>query len=212
MQVAPGMVSPNHTLYIRGLDEKISKNQLRHLLYCLFSTFGQVLDVVALKTIRMRGQAFIVFGDIQEATTALRSLQGFPFLDKPLSIAFAKTRSHVLNVIQGSFKAPLKRSAEELETSRKKSKPDSDSDMEMSEDERNPILFISNVPSSLKQENLIQLCKAYAGFKEVRLVPGKKELAFVEYQTLSQAQDAFNVLNGFKVSETEILNVEFAKI
>ena len=77
-------IPPNHTLYIRGLNEKISKKQLKHLLYCLFSQFGQVLDVVALKTIKMRGQAFVVFGRIEEATMAMRSLQSYPFLDNPL--------------------------------------------------------------------------------------------------------------------------------
>ena len=34
----------------------------------LFSTYGPVLDVVALKTMKMRGQAHIVFRDLQAAT------------------------------------------------------------------------------------------------------------------------------------------------
>lgn len=75
---------PNQTLYLRGLNEKVPKKQLRTLLYCLFTQFGSVLDVVALKTLKMRGQAFIVFGRIEEATAAMRSLEGFPFLDRPL--------------------------------------------------------------------------------------------------------------------------------
>lgn len=32
----------------------------------------------------MRGQAFVVFKDISSATNALRSMQGFPFYDKPM--------------------------------------------------------------------------------------------------------------------------------
>lgn len=31
-----------------------------------------------------RGQAWIVYDDVGAATTALRSLQGFPFFGKPL--------------------------------------------------------------------------------------------------------------------------------
>ena len=77
-------IPPNQTLYLRGLNEKTSKQQLRHLLYCLFSQFGKVLDVVAMKTLKMRGQAFVVYGRIEEATLAMRSLQGLPFLDRPL--------------------------------------------------------------------------------------------------------------------------------
>jgi U2 small nuclear ribonucleoprotein B'' len=50
----------------------------------LFSTYGPVLDVVALKTMKMRGQAHITFRDIQTATQAMRSLEGFEFLGRPL--------------------------------------------------------------------------------------------------------------------------------
>jgi RNA recognition motif-containing protein len=50
----------------------------------LFSTYGPVLDVVALKTMKMRGQAHIVYRDIQTATQAMRSLDGFEFFGMPL--------------------------------------------------------------------------------------------------------------------------------
>jgi len=42
------------------------------------------MDVVALKTTKMRGQAFIVFKEISSSTQALRALQGFLFYDKPM--------------------------------------------------------------------------------------------------------------------------------
>ncbi len=50
----------------------------------MFSQFGTVLDVVALKTLRMRGQAFVVFKDTASATNAMRAMQKFPFYDKPM--------------------------------------------------------------------------------------------------------------------------------
>lgn len=69
---------PNQTLYIKNLpSSKIQKSNLRISLYTLFSTYGPVLDVVALRTMKMRGQAHIVFRDIQTATQAMRALQGF---------------------------------------------------------------------------------------------------------------------------------------
>ena len=58
--------------------------ELKKSLYAIFSQFGQILDIVALKTLKMRGQAFVVFRDISSATNALRSMQGFPFYDKPM--------------------------------------------------------------------------------------------------------------------------------
>lgn len=77
----PQSIPPNQTLYVRGIPSaKIQKEDLRTALYLLFSTYGPVLDVVALKTQSMRGQAHIVYRDIQTATQAMRALDGFNFL------------------------------------------------------------------------------------------------------------------------------------
>ena len=46
---------------------------------------------MALKTLKMRGQAFVVFADISSASNALRSMQGFPFYDKPMVGVLAVT-------------------------------------------------------------------------------------------------------------------------
>ena len=58
--------------------------ELKKSLYAIFSQFGQILDIVAMKTLKMRGQAFVIFKDISSATNAMRSMQGFPFYDKPM--------------------------------------------------------------------------------------------------------------------------------
>lgn len=79
-------IRPNHTIYINNLNEKIKKDELKKSLYAIFSQFGQILDIVALKTLKMRGQAFVIFKEISSATVALRSMQGFPFYDKPMVI------------------------------------------------------------------------------------------------------------------------------
>ena len=72
----------------------------------LFSRFGVILDVVALKTERMRGQAWVSFVMIQSATDAMNVLQGFDFYGKPMvfffvlcdvqHIAYSKTKSHAV--------------------------------------------------------------------------------------------------------------------
>ena len=59
-------------------------SELKKSLYAIFSQFGQILDIVALKSLKMRGQAFVIFKDINSGTNALRSMQGFPFYDKPM--------------------------------------------------------------------------------------------------------------------------------
>ena len=57
---------------------------LKKSLYAIFSQFGEIMDIVALKTLKMRGQAFVAFKEISSATNALRSMQGFPFYDKAM--------------------------------------------------------------------------------------------------------------------------------
>ncbi|KAI0347086.1 RNA-binding domain-containing protein [Trametopsis cervina] len=85
---------PNTTLYIKNLNDKVQKEELRHQLFALFTTYGRVIDVVALKTQKMRGQAFIVFSDLAGATAALRACEGIVFYDKPMHIEYAKTKSY----------------------------------------------------------------------------------------------------------------------
>jgi len=57
---------------------------LKKSLYAIFSQFGQILDIIARKTLKTKGQAFVIFKDVNSATNAMRSMQGFPFYDKPM--------------------------------------------------------------------------------------------------------------------------------
>ncbi|KAF5688496.1 u2 small nuclear ribonucleoprotein B [Fusarium denticulatum] len=100
-------IPPNQTLYVTNLpSSKIQKADLRTALYLLFSTYGPILDVVALKTMKMRGQAHIVFRDVQSATQAMRSLEGQTFLGRDLKIQYAKSKSNFVAKLDGTFKIP----------------------------------------------------------------------------------------------------------
>jgi RNA recognition motif-containing protein len=81
-------ISPSATLYVNNLNDKVNKDELKHQLYALFATYGKLVDVVASKTPKMRGQAFLVFTDLAAATTAMRACDGMTFYDKPLVIIF----------------------------------------------------------------------------------------------------------------------------
>jgi hypothetical protein len=75
---------PNHTLYCSNLPDKLQKDDLKRALYMLFSIHGSILDIVALKTTKMRGQAHVLFRDVSSSTQAMRSLQGFDFFGKEM--------------------------------------------------------------------------------------------------------------------------------
>lgn len=97
-------------------SNKIQKQDLRVCLYTLFSTYGPVLDVVALKTTKMRGQAHIVFRDLHAATQAMRTLQGFDFLGRELQIQYAKSKSDTIAKLDGTFHRPAAAAGEVVAT------------------------------------------------------------------------------------------------
>ncbi|KAF1845875.1 RNA-binding domain-containing protein [Cucurbitaria berberidis CBS 394.84] len=97
---------PNRTLYVRNLPDKLPKEDLKRNIYMLFATYGVILDVVALKTMKMRGQAHVVFRDIDSSTQAMRALQNFTFFGKDMQIAYAKTKSDTIAKLDGTFKLP----------------------------------------------------------------------------------------------------------
>nr|6XH2_A Chain A, TAR-BINDING PROTEIN 6.6 [Homo sapiens] len=86
---------PNHTIYINNLNSKIKKDELKKSLHAIFSRFGQILDILVPRTRTPRGQAFVIFKEVSSATNALRSMQGFPFYDKPMAIQYAKTDKRI---------------------------------------------------------------------------------------------------------------------
>jgi len=206
---------PNHTIYIQNMNEKIKKEDLRKSLYVLMSQFGQVLDIVALKTMKMRGQAFVIFKEISSATNALRSMQGFPFYEKPMRISYSKTDSDMIAKMKGTYKDRAIKSAgaEKMKKLKKtkSGKPDSNMQDGSSSVPPNEILFVTNLPEETNEMMLGMLFNQFPGFKEVRLVPGRADIAFVEFEGAEQSTSARDALQGFKISPTNAIKISFAK-
>ena len=91
---SPQLTLPS--LYIRNLPDKLPKADLKRNLYMLFSPHGVILDVVALKTPKMRGQAHVVFRDIDSSTQAMRALEASTFFGK--DIVRGDTSIHLYSV------------------------------------------------------------------------------------------------------------------
>uniref|UniRef100_H2Y5W0 RRM domain-containing protein n=1 Tax=Ciona savignyi TaxID=51511 RepID=H2Y5W0_CIOSA len=239
-------IRPTHTIYANNLNEKIKKEGKS--LYAIFSQFGQILDIVALKTLKMRGQAFVIFKEISSATNALRSMQGFPFYDKPMVLnllAYSKKDSDVISKLKGTYQERTKeKKKKKKEVKKRRIFPDSQilfkhitlkdgkiqikfdgvcpltivinkiirrTDDDGSKNPPNHILFLNNLPPETQEEMLNMLFNRFSGFKEVRLVPGRHDIAFVEFDSDQQASDAKGALQGFKISPTHAMKVTFAK-
>merc|ERR1711935_298543 len=188
------MERPNHTIYINNLNEKVKKEDLKKSLYAIFSQFGQIMDIVALKTLKMRGQAFVIFKEVPSADAAIKSMQGFPFYDKPMRIAFSRMES----------KKAKKRAAKAEAAAQGRGGVGGDAPP-------NQILFLTNLPEETNETMLSMLFNQFPGFKEVRLVPGRHDIAFVEFENEMQSSAARDALQGFKITPTASMKISFAK-
>ncbi|XP_072240122.1 U2 small nuclear ribonucleoprotein B'' [Leuresthes tenuis] len=214
-------IRPNHTIYINNINDKIKKEELKRSLYALFSQFGQIVDIVAMKTAKMRGQAFVVFKELAAATNALRQLQGFPFYNKPMRIQYAKTDSEVITKVKGAYgdkekkKEKKKKAQEPAANATKKpaaaATPVHTPAVQVPDNPPNYILFLSNLPEETNEMMLSMLFNQFPGFKEVRLVPGKHDIAFVEFESDTQAGVAKDALQGFRITATCAMKITYAK-
>ena len=75
----------------------------------------------------------------------------------------------------------------------------------------NQILFLTNLPEETNEMMLSMLFNQFPGFKEVRLVPGRHDIAFVEFENEAQAASARDALQGFKITPTKSMKISFAK-
>lgn len=75
----------------------------------------------------------------------------------------------------------------------------------------NKILFCTNLPEETTEDMLKMLFNQFGGLKEVRLVPGRQDIAFVEYENEFQATTAKDALQNFKITPNQAMKVNFAK-
>ena len=52
-----------------------------------------MVDVIAKRSLKRRGQAFIVFDSVESAQNAIDEVNGFELFGKSMSLDFAKTKS-----------------------------------------------------------------------------------------------------------------------
>lgn len=81
----------------------------------------------------------------------------------------------------------------------------------LSENPPNHILFLTNLPEETNELMLSMLFNQFPGFKEVRLVPGRHDIAFVEFDGEVQAGAARDALQGFKITQSNAMKISFAK-
>jgi|TARA_B110000208_G_scaffold44855_1_gene59468 U2 small nuclear ribonucleoprotein B'' len=221
-------VVPQSTLYLSNLHSSIRNAEgLRRALYYLFGHFGTILDVVATaKPSRLRGQAWIVFDSVADATHAMRQMQGFPLFKKPMVISFAKSKSKAKALLDGDYVRPDKRkvgsaaaAAAAASGKRKKAaakeqeapapKKARAASASASAHPPHNVLFAENLPAKATEAVLRMLFEQYDGLVSAQLV-ADKQCAFMTYGDVMQASAALEGLGGFQLSPENSLQLSFA--
>ncbi|KAF9941732.1 hypothetical protein BGZ65_001740 [Modicella reniformis] len=76
---------------------------------------------------------------------------------------------------------------------------------------RNSILFLQNLPHNTAESQLVSLFQQYPGFKELRTVPGKSGIAFVEYDNEYYSAAAKTALADYQIDPEHKMKVTFAR-
>ncbi|KAL8800649.1 MAG: hypothetical protein Q9182_005019 [Xanthomendoza sp. 2 TL-2023] len=234
--VASGVTQPpNSTVYVKNLEESIKIPDLKEALTEIFSEYGTVIDLVAKKNLKAKGQAFVVFEDVEAAERAIKEIQGFPLFEKPMLLDYAKTRSDATVQREGNeedlelhkrrrlaekerkqahqaaeeakkLKRPAPATIPDAAASRpakasrgaglKTSNPGAGAVVPEEYLPPNKILFVQNLPEDYDVDGLTQIFGRFEGFREVRLVPGRKGIAFVEYDAEAGAISAKESTSG----------------
>jgi len=219
---------PSQTLYIKNLPDKLKKDELVRNLYLYFSQFGSILDIVAMRSDGMRGQAFIVFSDMVTAANAMREAQNTQFFNQQIVIQYAQKKSNAVALLDGTYLSSEKK------TQQKQQEENREAEAELSELKRkaldsaqgankklkpsvqvplnippNKVLFVQNLPEDCSELMLQPLFQAYPGFREVRLVPGGKGMAFVEFGNELDSGRAMVELQGFRITLENPIGISF---
>lgn len=214
------------TLYISNLNERVPIKELRKALLAVFSHCGKVADVFASRRYKLRGQAWIIYGDSQSAAIALQVLQGLPFYSKPMNIAVAlKFPSTNIKKSENSSlkKLPRKVSEKFVHTSsistplKESGKDDGIGQGNTGEDRvhkntlKSAILSIKGLPEATTDQMLSLLFKQFPGFQSVQTDSEKPGLASVEFRSAAEATTALSGLQGFRLNSTHTMEIEYAK-
>ncbi|KAK1265573.1 U2 small nuclear ribonucleoprotein B'' 2 [Acorus gramineus] len=171
--------------------------ELKRSLYALFSQYGRILDVVALKTEKLRGQAWVVFSEVTAASSAVRQMQNFPFYDKPMRIQYAKSKSDCVAKVDGTYVPREKKKRQEEKAERKRKAEDTP--------------HAAPNGASAQNNGTPMLFQQFPGFREVRMIEAKPGIAFVEYSDETHASIAMQNLQGFKITPLHPMTISYAK-
>ncbi|KAI5952572.1 hypothetical protein KGF54_003439 [Candida jiufengensis] len=196
-------IEPKQTIYVNNINDKVSINKLRSSLQALLQNYSPN-KILIQKTLKLKGQAFITFDNIEIASKAVKDLDKKELFDKPINVNFAKSNSDdvfdkdkdEINSRRNSRKESKiqKKVAESKSklTKKKASKKDSKSTKEQptSIDIKswqnlppNKILLLQNIDNikNINKNQVEEFFEDYAGLELIRYIK-PRNLSFIEFE------------------------------
>ncbi|SPO21428.1 related to small nuclear ribonucleoprotein snRNP U1A [Ustilago trichophora] len=75
----------------------------------------------------------------------------------------------------------------------------------------NKMLFLQKIPEGVGKGELESLFSAYTGYVDVQTIPGKEDIAFVEFADVPSSVTARGALNGYNFGAGDKLKITFAR-
>ncbi|KUI55098.1 hypothetical protein VP1G_02553 [Cytospora mali] len=205
---------PVTTVYVRNLEERVKIDPLKDALRELFSEFGNVIDIVAKTNLKAKGQAFVVFDTPESAKQAAEEVDGFDLFGKPMQVALAKSRSDATVQRFGTeeeFELHKRRRTAEKGAGLKPTGPAAATVVPDEYLPPNKILFVQNLPDDVDAATLTNVFGRFEGFREVRLVPGRRGIAFIEYENEAGAITAKENTAGMQLNGGKSIKVTYQR-
>ncbi|KAJ2778039.1 hypothetical protein H4R18_004838 [Coemansia javaensis] len=199
----PPCTTPSKTLYVRNLNEKTRLPVLTKALRALFEMYGEILEIRARHSVRMRGQAFVAFRELDSAVRAHGEVQGFVLFGKPMFIEFSRMPSEASVADEGGDVEAFRQQLADAKQRREKEAQErlaqaaaaggsagaAAAAAAAQHDVPNKILFLQGLPPGVDAAAIERAFAVHPGFVEARWVAVKPDVGFVEFE--SDAQAAF---------------------
>lgn len=78
----------------------------------VFSQFGNIRTIIVSNNFRLKGQAWVIFENISDASKALKEMGGFSFYGKEMNVTYARQKSDFVKKEEGTYKPYDKRKAD----------------------------------------------------------------------------------------------------
>ncbi|KAF2273561.1 U2 small nuclear ribonucleoprotein B [Westerdykella ornata] len=207
---------PIETVYVNNLEERIKIDTMKQALHAVFDHYGPILDIVAKKSLKRKGQAFIVFDSQKSCLDAIEEMTGFEMYGKKMRVTLAKTHSDetvkrkATDMFEEHKRARLtmkeRKLAEEASKAEArpvaaKAKPRKTGAAAVPDEyvRPNKILFLQNIPKEVTQDELTAIFERFEGFKELRYVQ-IRAVAFAEFENeqfaITAKENTANTLLG----------------